>query len=166
MGNPGRWLRWSCLCIALAGAVRADPGPAPPLAATALDGSRFDLSALRGQVVLVNFWATWCAPCRAELPAFAEFARAHRDQGLQVLAVSTDDAEDLPQVREIAAGLPFPVALAAQTEARGYGRIWRLPITFVIDREGRLVVDGGRGTRKTWDRAALDAEVLPLLAAH
>lgn len=140
--------------------------PAPPLTATTLEGARFDLAAARGEVVIVNFWATWCVPCREELPAFAEFYRQHYGQGLRVLAVSLDDPEDLAKVRTVAAGLPYPVATAAQTDASGYGRIWRLPLTFVIDRGGRLVADGGRGARKTWDRPALEAEVLPLLLAR
>ena len=137
--------------------------PAPALQAGLLDGSAFSLDEHRGEVVILNFWATWCVPCRAELPAFADYYNRHRSEGLTVLALSMDDPEDLAKVRNVAKALPFPVALYGEARAQDYGRIWRLPITFVIDRRGVLRVDGGRGALTTFDASLLDKTVGPLL---
>lgn len=136
---------------------------APPLTATSLDGAHYALAEHRGEVVLINFWASWCAPCREELPAFEAYYRAHQAEGLSIIAISTDDNEQSDQVRKIAAQFSFPSALIAQVQAEGYGRIWRLPITFVVDRDGVLRFDGGAGPRKVWDRASLEREITPLL---
>ncbi len=139
--------------------------PAPPLQAQQLDGGAYKLAAHKGEVVILNFWATWCVPCRAELPAFAEFYRRHQAEGLSVLAVSMDDPEDLAKVRDVAKALPFPAAMYADTQVAGYGRIWRLPITFVIGRDGVLRYDGGVGERGTFDLPGLERTVGPLLGA-
>lgn len=136
---------------------------APPFTAATLDGARFELAAHRGEVVILNFWASWCAPCREELPAFDAFYRAHRDEGLALVAVSMDDAELRAKVEQIARDYSFPAAMAGDAQAAGYGRIWRLPITFVIDRRGLLRIDGGRGERRAYDGAALEREIAPLL---
>lgn len=138
--------------------------PAPPLTATLLDGSAWDLAAHKGDVVIVNFWATWCVPCRAELPAFAEFQRKHQAEGVTVLALSMDDPEDLAKVRHVAADLPFAVGLYGDAATRPYGRIWRLPITFIVGRDGVLRYDGGRGEMTSFDLAGLEKVVGPLLA--
>ena len=137
--------------------------PAPALQATLLDGTRFDLAAHRGEVVLLNFWASWCEPCRAEMPAFERYYAMHRGEGFTVLAVSMDEPDLRARVEQIARGFSFPIAAVTDTQAAGYGRIWRLPISFVIDREGRLRVDGGRGERRSYDAATLAAELDPLL---
>ena len=127
-----------------------------------LDGSHFVLAEQRGKVVLVNFWATWCVPCRAEMPAIDAFYKAHRDQGLVVVAISLDDPADLAQVKLAMSRLSFPTALISQTQAKGYGRLWRMPLTFVVDREGILRRNAWKAAPKI-DAASLDAEVLPLL---
>ncbi len=137
--------------------------PAPSFMATLLDGTRFDLAAHRGEVVIVNFWATWCAPCREEMPAFDALQQAYRDQGLQIVAVSMDDPELRERVLKLAQGFSYPMAMAGDTQAAGYGRIWRLPISFVIDRQGLLRVDGGIGERKAYDLPALLRDIGPLL---
>jgi thiol-disulfide isomerase/thioredoxin len=136
--------------------------PAPALEATTLEGARFVLAEHRGKVVLVNFWATWCLPCRTEMPAIEAFYRAHRDQGLVVIAISLDEPADLAQVRQAMAGFSFPAALISQTRAKGYGRLWRLPLTFVVDRDGILRRNAWKAAPKV-DAATLDAEVRPLL---
>lgn len=139
------------------------PGqPAPPIEATTLDGARFVLAQHRGQVVLVNFWATWCAPCRAEMPAIDAFYRAHKDEGLSVIAISLDEPEDEAKVRQVMSAFSFPAAMIAQTQAKAYGRFWRLPLTFVVDRAGVLRRNAWQAA-PTMDAAALETEVLPLL---
>lgn len=72
--------------------------PAPAITTTLLDGSSFDLAALSGKVVVVHFWATWCAPCRVEMPAFEAFYRAHKSEGLMVVAITLDTPDDLAKV--------------------------------------------------------------------
>jgi thiol-disulfide isomerase/thioredoxin len=161
-----RHLGFLALFMALAATAQAkapEAGqPAPALEAVTLDGSRFALAGQKGKVVLVNFWATWCVPCRTEMPAIDAFYKAHRDQGLVVLAISLDEPEDLALVKQAIAGFSFPSALVSQTKAKGYGRLWRLPLTFVVDRNGILRRNAWKAAPKI-DAAALDAEVLPLL---
>ncbi|MBS0457078.1 MAG: TlpA family protein disulfide reductase [Proteobacteria bacterium] len=135
---------------------------APEVVATTLDGSRFDLSAEHGKVVVVHFWATWCEPCRIEMPALDAFYRAHRDEGLDVIAITLDTHDDLPKVKAVMAPFAFAAALLEDTQARAYGRIWRVPLTFVIDRHGVLRRDGFKAS-PTLDAAALDRELPPLL---
>jgi thiol-disulfide isomerase/thioredoxin len=152
-----------CCLIPIASGKSLDVGGrAPAIAATLLDGSRFDSSAQPGKVVLVHFWATWCAPCREEMPALDAFYRAHRDEGLVVVAISLDSRGDLPKVEQAMRGMSYPAALLEDTQAKGYGRIWRVPLTFAMDRHGLLRRDGFASS-PALDAAALDRDVLPLL---
>lgn len=137
---------------------------APPLRATLLDGRDFSLQQAAGKVLIVNFWVTWCGPCRTELPALDAFRNKYRDQGLEVLTISLDRAGDLAQVRQALRGLGLAAALAAQASFEGYGRIWRFPTTFVIDREGRLRTDLTAGVGPL-DLPWLERHVAPLLAS-
>ena len=136
--------------------------PAPPTTLVTLDGERIDLEALRGQVVLVTFWATWCAPCRVELPLLSRYATQHR-AALRVLGFSLDAPAQLAEVRRVAQTLSFPVGLLERSQAQGYGRIWRLPVSFVIDRAGRLAVDGWREKKPSLSAEWLEQHVTPLL---
>lgn len=136
---------------------------APAFHASLLDGSEFDLAAHRGEVVVLHYWATWCAPCQVEMPALEAFRAAHAGEGLAIVAVSMDDPENRAQVAAHAQHLGFGIAMAANVHAGGYGRIWRLPISFVIDRQGRLRADGGSGAEKVYDLPALERDVGPLL---
>jgi cytochrome c biogenesis protein CcmG, thiol:disulfide interchange protein DsbE len=136
--------------------------PAPEITATLLDGGKFDLAALTGKVVVVHFWATWCAPCREEMPVLEAFYRAHQSEGLVVVAITLDTRADLDKVRKVMADFGYPAALLEDTRAPGYGRIWRVPLTFAIDRRGVLRREGFEAT-PTIDAATLDHDVLPLL---
>src|SRR5258708_2223417 len=93
--------------------------PAPALEAKLLDGTSFSLHDAAGKVVVINFWATWCAPCRAEMPALDAFYRKHRDEGLVVLAVSMDDPESEAKVRAVMKAFSFPAALGPQSDFKG-----------------------------------------------
>jgi cytochrome c biogenesis protein CcmG/thiol:disulfide interchange protein DsbE len=136
--------------------------PAPALVVKELNGQTFDLSALRGKVVVVNFWATWCQPCRAEMPALDAFYRKHRDEGLVVLAISLDEPDKEAKVREVMKAFTFPAALGTQSDFKGYMRIWRLPLTFVVDRSGVLRQNDWFGDPGL-DEALLERTVTPLL---
>ncbi|MBV8783478.1 MAG: TlpA family protein disulfide reductase [Gammaproteobacteria bacterium] len=138
--------------------------PAPAATLVTLEGARLATPELTGKVVLLTFWATWCAPCREELPLLSRYALAHRED-LQVLGFSLDTAEQLAEVRRIAATLAFPVGLFERSSAPGYGRIWRLPVSFLIDRQGRLAMDGWQEKPPTLTAARLETLVTPLLGA-
>lgn len=138
---------------------------APAITLHALDGREIDTRTLRGKVVIVTFWATWCGPCRQELPLLSRYATEHARDGLVVLAFSLDDAEELEQVRAVARDLNFPVGLLGDPHVPGYGRIWHLPVNFTIDRAGRLANNGWKDRTPVWTKERLEAVVTPLLAA-
>src|SRR5690348_1563345 len=100
--------------------------PAPPATLVTLDGRRIASAELRGQVVILTFWATWCAPCRDELPLLSDYLARHADAGLTILGFTLDTPEQLGEVRRIAQSLRFPVGFLSHSSAPGYGRIWRL----------------------------------------
>ncbi len=112
--------------------------PAPQFALTGLDGKPLDLADYKGKVVLLDFWATWCVPCRAEIPHFVEFQNQYREQGLQVIGISMDD--DAKPVRAFYQqfNMNYPVALGTDHMAAAYGGVLGLPITFLIGRDGRI----------------------------
>jgi len=154
------------LLLSIAAPTRAgeptEGNPAPALQAKLIGGGKFDLAAARGKVVVLNFWATWCEPCMEEMPALDAYYRAHRDAGLEVLGISLDSPRDLGKVRDAAKKVGFPVALNADAQASGYGRMWRVPLTFVVDRRGVLRLSGWKLTKKL-DLALLETFVSPLL---
>lgn len=112
---------------------------APPYVARTLDGELISLEELRGNVVLVNFWATWCPPCRLEMPGFQRVYEDRRDEGFVVLGISTDRAGQ-NVVREFLEerDITFPVTLASADVVRDFGGVRVLPTSFLIDREGRI----------------------------
>jgi cytochrome c biogenesis protein CcmG, thiol:disulfide interchange protein DsbE len=136
---------------------------APSITLDTLDGKHIDTRDLRGKVVIVTFWATWCEPCREELPLLSRYASEHGEQGLVVLGFSLDGGDNLARVRAVADTLSFPVGLLGDPHVPGYGRIWHLPVSFVIDREGRLIDDGWKDAVQTWTSGRLQQVVTPLL---
>lgn len=137
--------------------------PAPPAELVTLNGRHIATRDLRGKVVLLTFWASWCEPCRKELPVLSNYAAAHRRQGLRVLAFSLDNSDTLAKVRRLAKQWSFPIGLLSQSEARGYGRMWRIPVSFVIDRHGLLRYNGWLASHTAWTLASLNQIVGPLL---
>jgi len=111
---------------------------APDFSLTARDGASYQLSSLRGKVVLVNFWASWCGPCRSEMPAFQRVYNDYKDSGLVVLAVNTawQDTVDGREAFIAEYNLTFPILLdESQTTSRLY-RIQAMPTSFLIGRDG------------------------------
>ena len=137
--------------------------PAPPIALHTLDGTTLALNDLRGQVVILTFWASWCEPCQQEFPLLDHFLKQHAEQGLTILAFSLDGIDSIPDVRKTAATVDFPVGLLGSPWAGGYGRIWRLPVSFVIDRDGNLIYNGWKDKHPAWTEKSLQQVVLPLL---
>lgn len=110
----------------------------PNLPFTTLDGRMGTLDSLRGKVVLVNFWATWCPYCRKEMPAIQKFYQDYQAQGFEVVAFSTDDdpAKAARYMRE--AGYTFPAAMAGADIQQAFGPISQIPMSMIIDRDGHL----------------------------
>jgi len=154
-------------CALAAGpAVSAAPKvgqPVPEFRVTTLDGKPLDADALRGKVTLVHFWATWCPPCVAEMPALDKFYREHRQEGFEVVAISMDDDGDQAKVREFTKRFAFPVAMKSATKVDGFGRLWALPLSFLIDRNAFVRKTEWTGAEAI-DAASLDRLVVPLLS--
>ena len=112
---------------------------APPFSVHAFSGQKVDLDDLRGKVVLVNFWATWCPPCRLEMPGFESVFEDYRNRGFTVVGLSADltgEAGVREFVRE--RGITYPVAMASEEVRRRYGGVDMLPQSFLLDRRGRV----------------------------
>jgi cytochrome c biogenesis protein CcmG, thiol:disulfide interchange protein DsbE len=110
--------------------------PAPPLAIETLGADKFDLAAMRGKVVLVDFWASWCAPCLAEFPAIAKFYQKYRAEGFEVIALSVDKTGSKGKMMRIAGSLPFPAALLSDATQNGFGKPEAVPVSYIIDSSG------------------------------
>ncbi len=114
--------------------------PAPAFTLTTLDGKQVSLADYKGKAVLVNFWATWCAPCKLEMPWFIDFEKEYGPQGLVVLGVTQDDApKDEIQKFVQKIGLNYPVLIGGDKISTAYGGIEYLPSTFYIGRDGKVV---------------------------
>lgn len=111
---------------------------APDFVLTDLQGRAVKLSDLRGKAVVLNFWATWCPPCKEEIPWFVDMQKRYGAEGLQIVGVSMDDEGDQKTVAKFAAehAINYPVLLGKETVAGAYGGIDYLPTTFYIDRSG------------------------------
>jgi thiol-disulfide isomerase/thioredoxin len=136
-----------------------NPDPAPEFKLTALDGKPLTLESLRGEVVFLNFWATWCGPCRAEIPDLVVLQ--HRYKGrLQIIGLDVDD-DDPAEVQKFAteSGINYPVALAPDDLRMAYGGIPALPTSFVLNAEGRVV----QKHVGLWDPALYETEIRALL---
>lgn len=112
---------------------------APVFARRSLSGQTVDLSRLRGKIVLLNFWATWCAPCQAEIPVFAAWQREYGSQGLAVIGISMDDDAATAQrlVEKLRPG--YPIAMGDVKIGEQYGGVLGLPMTFLIGRDGQVL---------------------------
>jgi cytochrome c biogenesis protein CcmG/thiol:disulfide interchange protein DsbE len=139
-------LKWPIL-FALLGAVAFLPhcekkmkgsDVAPNFSLKTLQGQEMDLASLRGKVVLIDFWATWCAPCRESIPHLADLYKRHRENGFEVIGISVDKG-DAEVVRRFSRSvdIPYPVLMASEEVTRNYG-VTALPTTFLIDPEGKI----------------------------
>jgi len=147
-------------CGAAADGARLD-APAPALVVPQLGGGRFDLARERGKVVIVNFWATWCAPCRAEMPLLDSFYQRYRARGLVLIGVSVDDAQDRAAVARVMQKFHYPAALAAHATVNGFGAPLAVPMTWIIDTRGTVRVRLLSGNAVT--EQSLTQSVVPLL---
>ncbi len=112
---------------------------APPVTLKDADGKTLNLADYKGKVVLLNFWATWCGPCKIEIPWFIDFEKTYRDRGFAVVGVSMDDdgwAVVKPHMAKT--GINYRMVIGDEQTAVKYGGVDSLPSTFLIDREGRI----------------------------
>ncbi|MFZ0521676.1 MAG: TlpA disulfide reductase family protein [Candidatus Acidiferrales bacterium] len=117
----------------------SNPQPLPPFLVTDLDGNAVSTAAWKGKVVLINFWATWCPPCRAEIPVLIDLANRYKDR-LQIVGVSVD--EEGPQdVKKFAEhfGINYPIVMASPEIVAEYGGVAALPTLFVVNTDGKVV---------------------------
>jgi thiol-disulfide isomerase/thioredoxin len=126
--------------------------PAPGFVLRDLAGHRVSLADYRGKVLLINFWATWCAPCRVEMPWFIALQQKYAQEGFTILGIDSDYPEDLPKVPGFAkrTGLNYPVLYSNQQIQKNYGCCDYLPMSYYVDRAGTIrVATIGLGDRNT-----------------
>jgi cytochrome c biogenesis protein CcmG, thiol:disulfide interchange protein DsbE len=136
--------------------------PAPSLVVRELDGQSFDLGAVRGKVVVVNFWATWCPPCREEMPVLDAFYRRYHGQGLEMIGLSADRPHDRADVSKAMQSFSYPAAMLDDAKVNDFGAPSALPVTFVIDGNGIVRAKLTPDEKPVTEKSLGDA-VIPLL---
>jgi peroxiredoxin len=135
---------------------------APDFNLATLDGQRVKLSDFRGKAVVLNFWATWCPPCKVEMPWFVDLQKQYGKDGLVVLGVALDDT-DPPKIAEFAheMGVNYQVLLGTDQVSDDYGDVQYLPTTFYVDRNG-IIMDKAAGL---FSREEIESDVKKILAS-
>lgn len=149
--------------LALAGELKAIPvKPAPSLNLPGLDGSSHDLAALRGRVVLVNFWAVWCPPCRKEMPSMARLGARLKDRPFAILGVN--EGESPEEILDFLKQVPvsFPILLDQDGQQLKPWQVFAFPTSYVVDKQGRLRL--GLFGIVEWDSPEVLEKLEPLLA--
>lgn len=136
-----------------------NPDPAPDFSLKTLDGKPLNLADFRNKVVLLNFWATWCGPCRMEIPDLVDLQKRYKDR-LEVVGLNVDD-DDPDEIQKYVSqtGINYPVAMTPDDLRMQYGGIAALPTSFVLDTEGRVV----QKHVGLWDPAVYETEIRALL---
>ncbi len=135
---------------------------APGFSLTTLEGKKVSLSDYKGRPVLVNFWATWCAPCKLEMPWFEQFHSQYAAQGLEILGIAEDDAgkDDIAKSAK-KLGVTYPILLTDGKVAPKYGGIDYLPMSFYVGRDGLVVEEtAGLGSKDQ-----IEANIRKIVAA-
>ena len=115
-----------------------DHRPAPDFRLPQLDGQMLQLSSYRGRVVVLDFWATWCDPCREETPYLVQLQQKYGDRGLQIIGISMDDGPEPVRGFYQQFHMNYPVVMGTAKTGELYGGVLGLPITFFVDREGKI----------------------------
>jgi cytochrome c biogenesis protein CcmG/thiol:disulfide interchange protein DsbE len=158
-----RWLNILLALTALgmtAGAAAKDATvgqPAPPFSLTTYDKRKLKLADLQGKVVVINWWATWCGPCKAEMPMMSAFHRRHKDEGFEIFGVTTEDSVPPYMLKRVSEALSYPLAL--RFSGNSYPILNGVPTSYVIDRHG-IVRYAKAGA---FDEREFDSIILPLL---
>lgn len=164
-----RWVKLALVAVAAvvaaqllvrdAGPALATGKPAPPLALPDLEGRQVDLAELKGKVVAVNFWASWCGPCQMEIPELAEVWKANKHRCFELLGVAEESGRG--DVLRLAPAIPYPILMDERAEALQPWSVQGYPRTYLVDTEGnvRRVFVGALGRRQ------LEQAIEPLLPA-
>lgn len=159
-GNSGKIIRAAALLTVAVFTVGAKPAKvgdiAPPFVLTLVDGSKVTSEQLRGQVVVLNFWATWCGPCRAELPLLDAYYALQKAHGLKVYAIATEDSVPQYQMKTLFAQLRITPARAIKGP---YETLGAVPTNYIIDRSGHVRY----AKANAFGLDELNAELVPLL---
>jgi cytochrome c biogenesis protein CcmG/thiol:disulfide interchange protein DsbE len=127
---------FSCLSPALADPILGQPAPA--LIASTLDHKEINLADLKGKVVVVTYWATWCAPCHEEMPALEAVYRHYHDKGMEVIAISVDRPRMKGNVLDVMHYFSFPATMLTSLTKNDFGRPAGIPVTYVIGKDGNV----------------------------
>ncbi|MEA3004373.1 MAG: hypothetical protein QOH81_3161 [Sphingomonadales bacterium] len=131
--------------------------PAPAFALTTFDKRKLKLADLQGKVVVINWWATWCGPCKAEMPMMSAFHRRHKGEGFEIFGVTTEDSVPPYMLKRVSAALSYPLVL--RFSGVNYPTLDGVPTSYVIDRHGILRY----AKAGAFDEQDFDAVILPLL---
>ena len=139
--------------------------PSPNIEGRLIDGESYSLQARKGKVVLINFWASWCEPCKEEMPLIEKYLQKNKSQGFEVLAINLDKPSGLEAAKKIIANYSFNFGLKSDMNYSGLGYIWRVPSTFIVDKKGVIRKNGLTGDAKV-DTQILEDTINPLLSAE
>jgi peroxiredoxin len=138
----------------------ADSKAAPDWQLNDVEGKSVKLSDFKGKVVILDFWATWCPPCRAEIPGFVALQKKYADRGFTMIGVSLDQ-QGVSVVKPFMSkfAMNYPIVIGNQKVTDDYGGIRAIPTTFVIDQQGNIVT----GFEGFTDQATFESVIVPLL---
>lgn len=117
----------------------AEKAFAPDFTLKTIEGRQITLSSLKGKVILLDFWATWCSPCKESIPHLIQLYKSYQDKGFELIGMSTDKAGEIEAVRRFAHSMdiPYPIIMTPEEVARNY-KVTGLPTTVLIDRDGKI----------------------------
>ncbi len=127
--------------------------PAPDFTLFSVEDEKVSLSEFKGKVVMVNFWATWCPPCKKEIPDFMDFQKTYGERGFEILGISLDDDQDAVHTYLTSNPINYFVLFGSPDVAAKYGNIQSIPTTFLVDREGIIrATEVGMMPRSYWEQ--------------
>ncbi len=146
-------------------ATKLEGKPAPGFTLIDLDGKKVSLADFRGKPVLIDFWATWCGPCKLEMPWIAEFSQKYAGQGLVVLGLVTDSPGN-ETIRKTASrsGVSYPVLMADDKVEDAYGGVDYLPENFYVDRSGKVAIETFGVTSESGGKDEMEANIKKVIA--